>query len=418
MDSRIADDLNDDLYRTLLKNESVITLFQPIVSVKKKSVIGFEALTRGIINNSIIPPVSLFNMARNSGTALEFDRLCRKKALDSFAQFNNKNNDYLLSVNIDSSVLLKSGKTNYLLNTVNEKDINPSTIIIEILESEVKDIAVLNEFVERYKKNKFLIAIDDIGSGFSNLERVISLRPDIIKLDKFLVTGINSNYYKQEITRSIISMATGIGSIVIAEGIETDEDAITCLELGADYLQGYLFSKPFAINNIDFKDIFTKLDLTANKFRDRMLDRIKLSRKKSIKDDVMIRSIVSKLAELEEHQFNAFLNETIQKFPNIECAYIINDSGIQISDTIFNENLVLDKRKLFKPDTPGTDQSYKNYFFYLKSGLNKFTSDPYISMASGRLCITISTELQAQNDNRYVLCCDIIDERSPLNNNS
>ena len=186
---------NEDRYYDILRHDSIITLFHPIVSVKKNKIIGFEALSRGVTENgSIVGPQDLFEMSRHTGTSVELDRLCRQKALESFLPIYNENSEYLLSINVDSSVLCVTRGSNHLYNSVKEMRLDPSSIIIEILESDVQDPDALNDFVERYRSNNFLIAIDDIGSGFSNLERVTRLKPDVIKIDRSLVTGIADNF--------------------------------------------------------------------------------------------------------------------------------------------------------------------------------------------------------------------------------
>lgn len=401
--------LTEEEYGYLLRCRNIITLFQPIVSVKNRSVIGYEALSRGIAQNRIIPPSVIFTTARKNGTSLEVDRLCREKAIETYSGFYRGNRDFILSINIDSSVLIEGRRSNHLLNLVDKYKVEPSSIIIEILESEIKDINILYEFVERYKKHKFLIAIDDIGAGFSNFERVIALRPDVIKIDRFLIDGICDDFHKQEIVKSIISLAHGTGSVTVAEGVEHEDDAVSCLEFGVDYLQGFLFSKPAEIGNT-CEAMAGAIELVADRFRDKMLSRIKAKRIKSIKYELMIEDITGRLAGLEPSLFKEYLDMIVIQYRIIECIYILNDTGIQVSDTVFREDIPMNNNKLFKPDPTGTDQSYKNYFFNLMSGINRFTSDPYISKASGKLCSTISTVFRTKRDINYVLCCDIIDD--------
>lgn len=401
--------LTEEGYRSLLGSGGVITLFQPIVSVKNRSVLGFEALSRGIGRNDLIPPAVLFKMARSNGTSLEFDRLCREKAIETFSEFYRNNREFILSINIDSSVLTEGRGSNHLFNLIDKYKVEPSSIIIEILESEIKEVDILYEFVERYKKYKFLIAIDDIGAGFSNFERVIALRPDVIKIDRFLIDGVGENFYKQEIVKSIVSMTHGIGSVTIAEGIESEDDAVTCLEFGVDYLQGFLFSVPVGIESISGA-ASGEIELVADKFRNKMLSRIKAKRVKSIRYELMIEDIISQLTGLEPSSFNGQLVTIVMQYRIIECIYILNEKGIQVSDTVFRKDISMNENKLFRPDPAGTNQSYKNYFFNLMSGLNKFTSNPYISKASGKLCTTISTVFQTETGIHYVLCCDIIED--------
>lgn len=406
MNTKRAETFCEQSYLTLLETESIATLFQPIVSVKKQSIIGFEALSRGIgPGNEIIPPDVLFGLARTTGTSLELDRLCRQKALENYARLHEKGNEYLLSINLDSTVLSMGRRSDHLFNAVQNLAIDPSYVIIELLESEVEDMEALYDFVQRYREHKFLIAVDDIGSGFSNLERVIFMQPDVIKIDRSLVTGIEGNFYRQEVVRSIISMAHSVGSVIIAEGIETEHEAVTCIELGSDLLQGYYFSRPGTLEQV-LDGIHGRISFIAGRFKEKMVSRVRNRHIKFTAYDSMIDSMVSTLSTIGFLDFEEFLMSMIRQNPIIECIYILDECGIQVSKTICSEGMSGTK-KIFKPDSLGTDQSFKDYFLYLNSGLKKYTSEQYISGASGRLCITISTTFTDKHQSRYVLCCDI-----------
>jgi EAL domain-containing protein (putative c-di-GMP-specific phosphodiesterase class I) len=402
--------LTEESYLSLLRDESIATLFHPIVSVKKKRIFAYEALSRGVApDGSILPPDQLFRMAGSTGTSLELDRLCRRKALENFIPLAQSDPDCLLSINIDSSIIGVSRNSNNLLNTVRQIGVDPSFVIIEILESNVQDMDILSDFVNRYRENNFLIAIDDIGSGFSNLERVIILKPDVIKIDRSLVSGIDENFYKREVVRSIASLAHGIGSVIIAEGVETREEAIACLELGCDYLQGFLFSRPARADELSSQGIDSVISSIADDFRKKMISRVPERHASFNRFNSIIERIVSGLAETEAVNFEEYIREAVRDIDIIECVYIIDESGIQVSRTIFREKLY-GRKRIFRPDRPGADQSFKDYFFYLKTGLRKYTSGRYISGASGRLCTTISTIFRDSNMTRYVLCCDIVDD--------
>jgi EAL domain-containing protein (putative c-di-GMP-specific phosphodiesterase class I) len=406
MNQKSLPDFNEKKLRDLLEKESVATVYQPIVSVKKRSIIGFEALSRGITDSGIISPCSLFELAKSEGLALELDRLCRKKAIENFVPFIGGSSDYILSINIESSILYKGKRSNHLLNMVDNFGLNPSSVVIEILESEVSDLDVLQDFVKRYRENKFLIAIDDVGSGFSNFGRIIDLCPDVIKLDRSLIIGIDHNFYSQEVVKSLINMAHGIGAMIVAEGIEEEAEAITCLELGADFLQGYCFGRPDSLENI-INNVPPKINHIAGRFREQMLSRVKTRRENSIQHNTMIDKIIFSLLSVERDRYDQMLSEAIMQFPSIECCYIINEEGIQIGNTVCSDSVSMNGKKFFCPDPSGTDQSYKDYFFSLQSGLNRFTSDPYISGATGRLCVTISTVFSGNDSFCHVLCCDI-----------
>jgi len=100
--------------------------------------------------------------------------------------------------------------------------------------------------------------------------------------------------------------------------------------------------------------------------------------------------------------------EIIQKYTIIECIYIINEDGTQVTETFCNQVKIIKNGKIYGPAKKGTEHSLKDYYYYLVStGSKKYTTDPYISLASGNLCITISSQFEDVNGNRFILCIDI-----------
>ena len=404
--------INSPDMRNIIEQEQVITHFQPILSVKNRSVIGYEALSRGIdpYTNSIIPPNTLFSNAADQQLTLGLDRLCRKKALENFKPLQQKFNDSILFLNFDTTIIdqgvVGSG---HLLNTVRKHDINPQKIVIEIKESEANNLKELEKFIKNYRNYGFLIALDDIGSGHSNLNRISLVKPDLLKLDAFLIRNIHKEFYKQEVFKSLVNLAKKIGALVVAEGVENEDEAICTLKLGADLLQGFYFAKP--TNNLmctknNFKD---KLNLVADQFKNSVIEKINANKMYRKEYHKIVNNILTNLPIIKSELFNEKLLEIISTYPVLDCLYILNENGIQISSTICNNSKLLNQRgSIFRPAAQGTDHSLKEYYYLLQdSGSRYFYSEPYISMASGNLCVTISTFFKAEN-NTYILCADIV----------
>jgi EAL domain-containing protein (putative c-di-GMP-specific phosphodiesterase class I) len=397
---------NDQIINDIISQETIRTLYQPIISIKKGIIVGFEAVSRGFYNDNVIPPYDLFYHAKRNGTALELDRVCRKKAVENFVSHLNGNTNHILSLNIESSILNEGRKSNHLLNMVNGYGLDPSRIIIEILESDIEDAAILSDFVERYRKNSFLIAIDDVGSGFSNFSRIINLKPDIIKIDRSLISGIENNFCSREVVRSLVSMSHGIGASVIAEGIETENEALICLELGTDLLQGFYFSRPEEPGELP-ADIQQTIESVGRNFRNRFIQKVLKKKETANAYGAIIDSVLATLISADTNAFNTILEVAANEHASIECCYILNSNGIQISNTVCESTNAKNKTGFFCPDLPGADQSFKEYFFSLKSGLERYTSSPYISGATGRLCLTMSATFSHTDGKQYVLCCDM-----------
>src|SRR5581483_2074621 len=200
----------------VLSKELVEAHFQPIVSIRKKMVIGYEGLSRGGLKGSKehTPPQELFYQAAESGRTLELDRLCRKKVLEGFKPIAAKHPDRFLSLNFEASVIdqgvVGSGE---LMRQVKASGLDPASIALEVIESNVKDIGDLQKFIETHRAHGFLIALDDVGAGHSNLNRIPLLKPDILKIDRYLIQNIHAEFYKQEVFKSLANLSRKIGAL-------------------------------------------------------------------------------------------------------------------------------------------------------------------------------------------------------------
>ena len=199
----------------IITHKSIKVLFQPIVDMKRKMICGVEGLIRGIDWNTkeVISPIDLFKIAKKEGRTLELDRLCREKVLEAFQQISQRNLDIFLFLNIEASIIGVVGRTRYLSKQVKRYHIDPRSVVIEINEKIVRNDEDFKEFVMTYKKMGFLIALDDVGAGYSNLNRIPMAKPDVIKIDMSLIRNINHDYYKQEVFKSLRTLSKKIGGI-------------------------------------------------------------------------------------------------------------------------------------------------------------------------------------------------------------
>lgn len=128
--------------------------------------------------------------------------------------------------------------------------LDPARVVIELSEQyQVEDATLLVKAVHHYRQLGFQIAIDDLGSGFSGLKLWSELEPDIVKIDRYFISDVHRDPTKKAFVQNIIRLAKATGALIVAEGIETQEELLLCRELGADLAQGYLLGRPQA----DFK---------------------------------------------------------------------------------------------------------------------------------------------------------------------
>ncbi len=398
----------------ILAGESVAVHFQPIISVRKKAIVGYEGLARGIYpgNGGFIPPPELFYEAAEKGLTLHLDRLCRKKAMEYFRGIAVERPGRLLSLNFEASVIDQGvvGSGN-LIHQTTSLGLNPASIALEIIESNVRDVGELQKFIRTYRDYGFLIALDDVGAGHSNLNRIPLLKPDILKIDRYLVQGIQDDFHKQEVFKSLVGLAHKIGALILAEGIETEAEGLYLLEAGVDLAQGYYFSKPQSYDQIDDDSANERMEELFRKFKEMVLQKLNIKRFNLRKYELMTREIQIELSKITQDHFDLKLAEMVHYFPVVECLYVLDEKGFQVSETVFGKIETPPKNhSIFRPAQKGTDHTMKDYFYMLiDGGLKKSTyiSEPYLSLATGNSCVTFARAFKDAEDLLRILCVDI-----------
>jgi len=392
----------------IIEREWIGTVFQPLISIKRKSLLGVEALARCTAPGEDIPPQELFTMAHQAGCLLELDRLCRRKALHAFAPIHALNKGLILSLNVDGHAIdADVARSGHLLHVVKEYGVSPNNVLIEIVESRARDTDALAEFVSTYRKNGFLIALDDVGVGHSNLDRIPLLRPDVLKLDRGLVSGVDGHMTRLEVVKSFVQMASRLGSLALAEGVERQEDILRLLEIGVDVFQGFYFGRP-ATQMPQAENIGERIEYLARKFRANATERFASQKALYARHDALVYSLCERLTTLGSTGLDQALTGFIDECEQIECVYVLSAKGVQISGTVCNPTkLRKRKRFIYEPARVGADHSLKEYYLPLRAGLPKFTTQPYISLASGNRCITISAAYKDRDNRSCILCADI-----------
>ena len=227
----------------ILAHGDLHCLFQPILSLSERRLVGYEALTRGPSNGPLHSPLPLFSIARSSGRLSQLELLCRRKAC---ARFRDLKLEGKLFLNVSPESLLEPthqpGRTLQLLQNFG---ISPSDVVIELTEqTPIEDFSLLDTALHHYRAMGFSIALDDLGAGYSSLRLWSELRPDYVKIDRHFIEGIHLDAVKREFVGSILKMAHASRAQVIAEGIEIAEELAVLSEMGVDLVQGYLLGRP------------------------------------------------------------------------------------------------------------------------------------------------------------------------------
>ena len=231
-----------DLQKIIIENK-IDTVFQPIVNMNTLEIIGHEALSRGPEGSEFENPLMLFTFASECGLSFELDRLCRKKAFETVRKIKT---DKKIFVNtLTMTIHDPEFRGAYLKELLDDLKMKPENVIFEVSEKmAIDNYDMFRAALKDYTDIGIVHASDDIGTGHSDLERIMELKPGFMKIDMSFVKGIDQSYIKQEIVKAMLQLAKNIGSIIIAEGIERHEEMEKLIEIGVEYGQGFLFAKP------------------------------------------------------------------------------------------------------------------------------------------------------------------------------
>ncbi|MEM7718381.1 MAG: EAL domain-containing protein [Pseudomonadota bacterium] len=219
----------------LLKNTEVLAVFQPIVQLSDGALIGMEALTR-FRSDAFGSAEAMFQQAENVGLGLDLELLTLGNALRAYEA-------------CDPAAYLAINASPALICDPRFRSILPKEglhrLVIEITEhGTVEDESILRTQIAQLQAAKARIAIDDFGTGHSNLMRLSSLSPDIIKIDRSLVADLADRPAQAAVISAIVHFADKVGCKVLGEGVETEQIAQALQDLGVQLAQGWYYGKP------------------------------------------------------------------------------------------------------------------------------------------------------------------------------
>jgi len=249
----------------ILTHRDLHSLFQPIVSLSDRHILGYEALTRGPSNSALHSPISLFAVARQTGRLSELELACRESAC---RRFSEQKLEGKLFLNISPESLLEpSHPPGRTLQLLQRYGIPPSQVVIELTEqTPTDDFGLLYNALYHYRDMGFSIALDDLGAGYSSLRLWSELRPDYVKIDRHFIDGIHEDAVKREFVGSMLQMAKASRAVVIAEGIELQEELAVLIDMGVELVQGYLLCRPQEHPPRDARALLPVLDPSAGGF--------------------------------------------------------------------------------------------------------------------------------------------------------
>ena len=234
-----------ELQRIILERK-ITTVFQPIWDLDAKKPHSFEALCRGPSNTEFRSPLALFDVARKADLLFELDHLCRRTALEGAGARAKLSRDYKLFINtLPFSIRDPRFQGKDLIDLFEGINLAPEQIVPRGHRvRRDRQFPALRKRDERFHGSRCLVAIDDMGAGYSGLDKIVHLRPNYVKLDMGLVRDIHTSFVKQQLVQTFKTLADKIDAKLIAEGIEQPEELEVVRKLGVNFIQGNLLAKP------------------------------------------------------------------------------------------------------------------------------------------------------------------------------
>jgi EAL domain-containing protein (putative c-di-GMP-specific phosphodiesterase class I)/CheY-like chemotaxis protein len=227
-----------DRIRRVLECGGLSMVYQPVVDLKSEATVGYEALAR-FADPPYRPPNIWFGEADEVGLGPELELVAVELGLSAFATLGPTP---FVSINISPGVAVTEPFIERFQAFPGDR------VVVELTEhTRIDDYPASARALERLRSLGIRIAVDDAGAGYSSLQHILRLRPDIVKLDQGLIGSIDADAAKRALASSMVSFAKEIGAVLVAKGIETDEQRRVLRELGVEWGQGYLLGRPGTI---------------------------------------------------------------------------------------------------------------------------------------------------------------------------
>jgi len=235
-----------------VSNEEFLIYYQPQIDLKKKDIVGVEALLRWKKDSKFIPPVKFIEVLENTGMIVDVGKWTLKEVCKQIKKWEKKGLNLKVAVNISTVQLESEDFVSSVRNILRRTKCKASKFEFEITETAfAKSIEQSANVLKALNRMGIRISIDDFGTGYSSLLYLKKFPISSIKIDREFIKDILQDKDDETIVKSIISLARNFGIKTVAEGVETKEQLNILTFLGCSYIQGYLFSPPVPAEELE-----------------------------------------------------------------------------------------------------------------------------------------------------------------------
>ncbi|MBR9828807.1 MAG: EAL domain-containing protein [Oceanospirillales bacterium] len=375
--------------------QSIFPWFQPIVEVATGRIVGYEALARQHDAEGML----FQDPTRTSDERRRLDRSVRNQALEAFVEAPEGT---YLTLNLSPEWIEALGSDDPLptLEMMDRLGIDHSRVVIEITE-QGGDIQRIQQLAQRYRTEGVRIALDDFGSGFQHLDRLLAFTPDLLKVDMRMFQKGANGHQESALLHAIGDMASRLGCKLIFEGVETAEEFFVALQCNASYVQGFIFEQ--AVED------FLEVDCFSERVGGLLQQYLELMVEQSTRRQWHLEGLQGQLLALRELLLASAGAEALQEYvpdPAVLRCFICDRQGLQISPnyTYAEDGWSTDHSVL------GHNWSWRPWFYQLVASSDYdrriLRSAPYMDISGHQRCFTLTLAL----DQQRVLLVDVVDQ--------
>lgn len=387
-----------DLSTLNTRELELFSVFQPIYSFSNQACIGAEALVRGrSLKSGFQVPVYTCLQVPEDQTQAEFSHQLNRIHFENWAKLRRPDNWLFLNLDFEGVTSLEDLCIADLLAELN---VEGHEVVIEVVESEIKDEALFETIISILRGLGCLIALDDFGAGHSNVDRIWKAQPDIVKLDRGVLLEATKSIRSQSVLRNLTNLIKQAGSICLLEGIENQEQALLAMDVGVDLVQGFYFARPRQLLD-SIKHGEACIKEVTEQYPAYIEEKSFLKQIQRRGYETLFENFVDldSLGELE------FCMEKLLTLSFVKRFFILDKEGYQVSDEHNVPNVVKQVSVLKK----GKGLCWKNRRYFIKAANkpgNLYVSEPYRSLIDMQLCLTVSRVVDVDGE-QFVACFDV-----------
>lgn len=383
-----------------IEEKSLYSVFQPIYSFSNQACIGAEVLIRGKkagTGDSI--PVYECLIEPPAMTKLEFTRLVNHMHLSNWKEKEARGNWLFLNLDFHN---VHSIEDLCLKDILSELSFEGQELVVEVVESEIKDETLFEDLISVLREYGCLIALDDFGAGHSNIDRIWKAQPDIVKLDRQVLLEATKSIRSQSLLRNLTKLIQQSGGICLLEGIETREQAMLAMDVGVDLVQGFYFARPeISLPKINRGRVLVK-DITDQY-------PVYVSEKRFIKSIQAkgYETLFETLSSLDSIDRMEDEMKKVSVFSFVKRFFILDSDGYQISEEM---EASVPQGKHHDVLKQGKGLCWKNRRYFVKAmqqPQSLYVSEPYRSLIDMQLCLTVSKVIELKSVGTFVACFDV-----------